>query len=157
MTKKDITPQAVPIKLYTSIGLAVLSFNVLLHLFMVYVVFASKEASISLYIPAKGGGNTYFVNINEFLIASYSAIAISAIAVAAVVLLIRAKKIKAAMYTLVTLLFFALQYAAIYAGNAVDEVWGGTWSILAVAFILIGSIYAIFVLVNTSTKTVERK
>lgn len=115
-------------KAYALIGAIVAGLTILLHFFILYVVFPKAGGTLDLYVPAKTGGKTFLVNPDEFLVASYVAIGLSVIGTIAVMLLLRAKKMQLATTVMVGVVVLAMIYIATYGGNAIHEMWGDGWT-----------------------------
>ncbi len=129
--------KTIPTKAYVVIGLTTIALTTALHFFMLYAVFPKEGGVISLYVPAKSGGKDFIITPDEFLVASYIALAVTILGTVATMLLLRAKKRLEATIALLWVVALSTMYLATYGGNALDEMWGGPWSIIGVIAVII--------------------
>jgi len=114
-------------------ALAISALVVGVHVFITYVVFPAAERFMSIYIPARSGGRTYYVSDNEFQATSMIILGAAALFLIAILLLVATRKYLAAF--LISLLYTTLAvalYSTVMLGNGFDELWGGGWSVLGV-------------------------
>ncbi len=137
MTK---SPQILIIKNIHAFILAAIFFFVstlAINLFLLYVVIPSNDNFISLYIPAKTGGETFFLDVNEAMnLVIWTTIV--AFFLSTLVLLF-AKLRQGNFVAISTLLIFigAILYFPVILGNSFDALFDGAWSLLGVAIALV--------------------
>lgn len=107
------------------------------RLFMELYAFPLLDNFMEIYIPAKSGGRSYFVDPDEFALVGNIAIIVAAVFTALIVYLAKTGKIGALLITMLANFTAALMYFAVMFGNIADAFWDGWWSVAGVIVALI--------------------
>lgn len=119
-------------KLFIYICVAVLTLLVVLHLFMLFVVFPSQAGLINLHIPNRSGGYDIPVTTESFKSINSIILSVAVGVTAAVMRIVRDKKDGIATAVTFLLLFSAIAYTALYVGSAFYALWGGLGATIGV-------------------------
>jgi hypothetical protein len=127
LQNKNVQP-----KTFIYICLAAVILLVLLHTFLLLIVFPHQAGFMNLHIPSRSGGYDLYVDTAKF-IAINSVVLVVAVFVTAVVAgLTRLKKDGAATGVTFVLLVASIVYVALYVGSAFYILWGGLGATLGV-------------------------
>ena len=117
---------------------------VVINALILTVVFPYIETSLGLYIPAKTGGKTFYIDQSEFLTISLISLTVVGALILLAHILHKKKKYEVSYLVATMVLTTGSIYLATILGNVFDELWGGAWSAVGVgAGISIGIVLAV--------------
>lgn len=146
MNSNVITPKPASSRYLMSVCIGALVFIGILNLFMTMYVLPHFEGFLDVYIAAKNGGKSYFMNADWF--ATFSGIFLTAMVAATVVvaLLARRRRQAATLLTVAIIIVSAI-YVGTFIGNALYRLWGIWPALLAVVAVIVGVFVAEFPLI----------
>ena len=123
---KELTKQQLKeIKIIRYLALIPFALLVLFHIFMVYYILPMHDNFLRVYVASRAGGSAHYINTDQFIVMSGSAIAVAFLAGLLVMLFAYLKMRRSVLITdflLVSLTSFGL---SIYLAAALETLWGG--------------------------------
>jgi len=111
--------------------------TVLLNLFIAYIVLPQNEGFLSVYVPAKSGGETFYVTASEFQTIGIVSTVIAGVLAGIAALFARQRLHGATALTMMLLFVGTILYFPVMLGNSFHSLFGGMWSLVGVAIALV--------------------
>ncbi len=157
MTKIDLLRKPTSPRYPLFVCLGILGVLVVLHFFVLQIVYPNIVGSLDVYIPAKTGGKDYLVGVDTFTIISIISLVVVVVMAGIVAVLLRLKKTNATIMATCAALVLSGMYAAIIVGNSFHALWGTLWSVIGVIAIVIAVTALEFPLIMSIDSPMNRR